>query len=91
MSITLKQVQNKKELKKFVYLPEKLNAHRPEWVPPIYSDDMRVLDLKKSAHRYCDSILLLAYDGEELIGRIAGIINHRYNNYANTKTARFSF
>ena len=92
MSITLKTVQDKKDLKKFVYLPEKLNAHRPEWVPPIYSDDMRVLDPKRNpAHRYCDSVLLLAYDGEELIGRIAGIINHRYNDYANTKTARFSF
>lgn len=92
MSITLKTVQDKKDLKRFVYLPEKLNAHRPEWVPPIYSDDMRVLDPKRNpAHRYCDSVLLLAYDGEELIGRIAGIINHRYNDYVNTKTARFSF
>ena len=51
MSITLKTVQDKKDLKRFVYLPEKLNAHRPEWVPPIYSDDMRVLDPKRNPAR----------------------------------------
>jgi predicted GNAT family acetyltransferase len=92
MPIEIKEVKTAKDLKKFVFLTEKMNAHRPGWVPPIYSDDLRVLNPKKNpAHAYCDSILLLAYDGNDLVGRVAGIINNRYNEYAGMKTARFSF
>jgi hypothetical protein len=92
MAITIKQVESPKQLKQFVYLAEKLNAHRKDWVPPLYSDDLRVLDSRKNpAQKYCDSILLFACDGDKIVGRIAGIINKRYNESAKVKMARFGW
>lgn len=92
MPIELQEVFTNKDRKRFVYLAEKMNAHRPNWVPPLYSDDLRVITPKKNpAHEYCESVLLLAMENGQPVGRIAGIINHRYNDYAKTKTARFGF
>ena len=92
MPINIKPVESKSDLKKFVFLAEKMNSHRPDWVPPLYSDDLRVLDSKKNpAHDYCDSVLLLAYENGEIVGRVAGIINKRYNDFAGVKVARFGF
>lgn len=92
MAINIKEVHNRKDLKDFIFLPEKLNAGREGWVPPFYSDDKWVLDPQKNpAHSYCESVYILAHDGKELAGRAAGIINRRYNDYAGAKTARFGF
>lgn len=92
MAITLTTVQTPRERKRFVYLAEAMNAHRPDWVPPLYTDDLRVIDARKNpAHEYCDSVLALAWEDGKPVGRIAGIINRRYNEYARTQTARFGF
>jgi len=92
MDITLKEVQNKKELKKFIYLPEKIHKDHPNWVHPIYMDEKKYFNAKKNkGFKYCDTKLLLAYSGKKIIGRIMGIINNRYNQFRNEKTARFGY
>lgn len=92
MDITLKEVQNKKELKKFIYLPEKIHKGHPSWVHPIYMDEKKYFNAKKNkGFKYCDTKLLLAYSGNRIIGRIMGIINNRYNQFRNEKTARFGY
>jgi len=46
---------------------------------------------KNKAFSYCDTIILLVFKGEKLVGRIMGIINSRYNEYRKEKTARFGY
>ncbi len=92
MDVTLKEVKSKKELKKFIYLPEKIHKDHPNWVHPIYMDEKKYFNAKKNkGFKYCDTKLLLAYSGNRIIGRIMGIINHRYNQFRNEKTARFGY
>lgn len=92
MSIIVKQVLTKRQLKQFIYLPEKIHSNHKGWVPPFYSDDRRTFDPKHNlAHEYCEHIYALAYEGKEPIGRIAGIINHRYNTNSQKRTARFGY
>ncbi len=92
MDITLKEVTDRKDLKAFIYLPEKIHRDHKHWLPPIYMDDWKYFNAKKNkAFSYSDTILLLALKGEEVVGRIMGIINHRYNEYAEEKTARFGY
>ena len=92
MKVTLKEVKNKKELKKFIYLPEKIHKDHPSWVHPIYMDEKKYFNAKKNkGFKYCDTKLLLAYNGNKIIGRVMGIINHRYNQFRNEKTARFGY
>jgi len=41
MDVNIKGVKTRKDLKKFIFLPEKLHANRPNWVPPIYLDEWK--------------------------------------------------
>jgi len=92
MNITIKEVKSRKDLKKFIYLPEKIHADHETWIHPIYMDEWAYFDAKKNkAFSYSDTILLLAYRGDEVVGRIMGIINSRYNEYKKEKTARFGY
>jgi hypothetical protein len=92
MNVTITEVKSRKDLKKFIYLPEKIHADHKNWVHPIYMDEWTYFDAKKNkAFSYSDTILLLAYRGDEIVGRIMGIINKRYNEYKEVKTARFGY
>jgi len=92
MKVTVKEVESRKDLKKFIYLPEKIHADHETWAHPIYMDEWTYFDAKKNkAFFYSDTILLLAYKGDDVVGRIMGIINTRYNEYKVEKTARFGY
>jgi GNAT superfamily N-acetyltransferase len=92
MSLEVRHVQTRRDLRRFISLPGKIHASHRGWVPPFYADDRRTFDPRRNlAHRYCDSILALAFDGEEIVGRVAGIINHRYNSAWSLKHARFGY
>lgn len=92
MNISIKEVKSRQDLKKFIYLPEKIHADHENWLYPIYMDERTYFDSKKNkAFSYSDTILLLAHKGDEIVGRIMGIINTRYNEYKNVKTARFGY
>jgi len=90
MDLRIEEVKDRRDLKKFIYLPEKIHADHKNWVPPIYMDEWTYFNPKKNkAFAYCDTILLQASKGKKLVGRIMGIINSRYNEYRKEKTARF--
>ncbi len=92
MPIEIREVLSRKDLKTFIYLPEKIHAGHANWVHPIYMDDWKYFDPKKNkAFGYCDTVLLLAYRDGRPAGRAMGIINHRYNEHRNEKTARFGY
>ncbi len=92
MSVETREVKTRKGLRTFIYLPEKIHANHPNWVPPIYMDERKYFNQNKNkAFSYCQTILLLAYRGEEVVGRIMGIINSRYNEYRKEKVARFGY
>jgi GNAT superfamily N-acetyltransferase len=92
MDIEIREIKTRKDLKTFIYLPEKIHANHPNWVHPIYMDEWKYFNAKKNeAFSYCDTIILLAFRGEEAVGRIMGIINSRYNEHKNEKTVRFGY
>ena len=91
MAIEIKEVKTRRELRTFIYLPEKIRAGHPCWVHPIYVDEKRYFDPKRNkAFSYNDVILLLAYRGGEVVGRVMGIINRRFNAQRKVFVARFS-
>jgi len=36
MGIEIREVQGRKDLRRFIYLPERIHRNHPTWVPPIY-------------------------------------------------------
>ena len=92
MSIEIKRVQTRCELRKFVNFPEKIYRNNPYYVPPLVFDQMDTLDQKKgAAQEFCDSELYLAYKDGELAGRVAAIVNHKANEQWNHKEVRFGW
>ncbi len=92
MDVNIQPVITRRELKKFIYLPEKIHKDHKTWLPPIYQDEWAFFNPKKNkAFGYCDTVLYLAYRGQEPVGRIMGIINHKYNEAHQEKYGRFIF
>ncbi len=92
MALTLKEVQSKAELKEFIYLPEKIHKNHLNWLPPIYADEKKFFDPAKNlSFRGSDTRLVLAYQDNQPVGRIMGIIQHQHNKTFNLKNVRFSY
>ena len=92
MSFTIKIVTNKRELNRFVQFPLSLYKKNRFYVPPLLSEEKNRLDSKKNpAFDFSEASYWLAYKDGMPAGRIAGIINHRYNEELKCKHARFSW
>jgi GNAT superfamily N-acetyltransferase len=88
---TIKKVSGKKELKKFILFPFKLYKNNKYWIPPLISDEIKTLTAANPAHDFCDVEMWLAYKNNEIVGRIAGIINNLANETWNEKNVRFGW
>lgn len=90
--VDIREVTTKKDLRKFIHLPAAIHENHPNWVPPIYMDEWDFFDPKKNkSFDSCDTILLLAFRAEKVVGRIMGIIHYKYNEKHGENHARFSF
>lgn len=93
MKPILKVVEGKRDLKKFIHFPEKLYKNDKWWVPALISDEYATLQADKNpAFDYCEAKLWLALDPKgNVVGRVAGIINHEANKRWNEQSARFGW
>ncbi len=92
MDLKVIEVTGKSDLKKFVKFPLKLYKGSKEFVPSLIFDEMNTLSPSKNpAYEYCDAKLWIAYRGNEVVGRIAGIINHKFIEKWNKKSIRFGW
>ena len=92
MEIVVKGVCSKSDLRKFIHLPAKIHRDHKNWIPPLYSDEWEFFSEKKNkSFEYSDVIMLLAYRGKKVVGRVMGIINYKYNELHKQKYARFNY
>jgi len=92
MTIEIKEVVSKGDLKKFIRFPYKLYKDNPYWVPCLDMDEKMTLSKEKNpAFEFCDARYWLAYQNGEIVGRVAGIINHRANKCWNENRVRFGW
>ena len=92
MAVKIVEVIDKSSLKKFVEFNIELYTGNPYHVPGLMEDELMTLRKDKNpAFEFCESVYYLAYKEDKIVGRIAGIINHRANETWNQKYARFSF
>ncbi len=92
MSISLKEVTTDKDLKRFVDFQYKLYKNDKCWVPPLKKEELFSLRRDKNpAFDFCETKYWLAYKNDELVGRIAGIINHKFNEKFSKRIMRFGW
>jgi hypothetical protein len=90
MPIEIKVVDTKRLLKAFIFLPEKIYQGDARWVPPMYADEWIFHNPKENkALASCDTVRVIAYQNDQPVGRIMGIIHHPYNQQHHEKTVRF--
>lgn len=92
MSVIIKKVSTKRELKRFIRFNYHMYKDNPYSVPDLFDDMLNTFNKKKNAaFEFCDADYFLAYKDDKLVGRVAAMINNRANEKWNTKTVRFGW
>lgn len=90
--ITLQEMTSKKEMKAFVEFPFKLYKNNAYWVPPIINDEIESFDKTKNpVFQHAEAHFFVALKNNEIVGRIAAIINYTEINEQNVKKMRFGW
>ena len=91
-SIEIRRVETKKDLKAFIELHYELYEGNEYDAPNLYSDELRTFSKDKNpAFEFCEAEYYLAYKDGKLVGRVAAIINHRYNEQWGCQSVRFGW
>ncbi len=90
--ITVLEVKDKKTYKDFFNLPYILyEKGHPYNVPPLMSEEKDEFDPKvNGAFAHCECKMWVAYKDGKLAGRVAGILNKKYNEKTGEKQVRFT-
>ena len=92
MSLTVIPARSKQEFDQFMDLPWSLYERGSLWTPGLKSQDRELLT--PGEHPFWESarreLFLVLRDGRA-IGRIAAIVDEKYNAYANEKCGAFGF
>jgi len=92
MSVLIREVKSKKELKKFIWFGINLYKDCEFAAPPLFMDDLMNLSKGKNpALDFCEVSYFLAYKDNKIAGRIAAIINPVSNETWKQKHARFGW
>lgn len=83
------EVKSKRDIKDFISLPLKMYKGCDCFVPPMYSDEKKLLK-SGGKTKTAESVFYLAKREGKVVGRIQGIIQHQYNGIHNEKRARFT-
>lgn len=92
MTVEIKKVSNKAELKKFIRFNYEFYKDNPYSVPDLYDDMLNTFSPQKNAaFEFCEANYFLAMRDGKIVGRVAAIINHRANETWNKKVVRFGW
>ena len=87
--ITIREVSNKNDMKAFSSFPSQLYKNNPYYVPSFLDDNFLFNPTRNPSYVYCECRLFICVDGDKVLGRVATIINHRYNEEHNVKELRY--
>lgn len=92
MSIQIKTVTTRKDLKTFVRYANRLYKGNKYYVPSMPFDDMNTLDKEKNgAFDFCKAEYYLAYKDGKVVGRVAAIVNYKANEAWKVDQVRFGW
>jgi len=90
--VRIKEVHSKKDLKQFITLPWKIYRGNPYWVPPLISEEKKLLSPRRNPFwSHADRALFIALRDGQPIGRIAAIADRDFIAYHKEDTGYFGF
>jgi hypothetical protein len=92
MSLSVRPVKIKKDLKKFIHFPWTIYKDDPSWIPPLLMEEKNRLNQKKNPFfQHAEQELFLAERDGKLVGRISAQVDHLHNKRHQDKTGFFGF
>ncbi|MBO4219472.1 MAG: GNAT family N-acetyltransferase [Clostridia bacterium] len=87
--VQVREVSSPRDIREFIEFPLRLYKKCPYFVPPLYSDEKKLLRSGGNSET-ADSVFFLAEKDGRTAGRIQGIIQKQYNESHGTLTSRFT-
>jgi hypothetical protein len=89
--IRIGEVKNKQDLMVFIRFPWEIYKGDRCWVPPLIKDQLSKFSLNHPFRSHSEMVLFMADKGGQIVGRIAGIIDHHYIEFHQEKVGFFGF
>lgn len=90
--ITIEKIntESRSDVNRFIDVPYRLYADCPQWVPPLRLDIKTMLDRQKYPfYEHSEADFFIAVRDGVDAGRIAALVNHRFNEHHGTNQAQF--
>ena len=93
--MTVRTVSGRSDRARFVNLPWSIYHGDPNWIPPLKASVRELLD--EGSHPFYDGgqaaeiELFLAWEGRDVVGRVAAILNHSHNRVHEENVVFFGF
>ncbi|HNR02096.1 MAG TPA: GNAT family N-acetyltransferase [Anaerolineaceae bacterium] len=92
MTVELREVNNRADLRIFARFPRTLYKGSPYWVPPLYSNVEKNFDpARNAAYEYSQSRQWLALRAGRVVGRVAAILSEGHRQRWNQAYMRFGW
>jgi hypothetical protein len=91
MNVIQIDTSNRRQVREYLALPERIYRNTPQWVPPLEMDARRMLDRRRHPfYRHSEAAFFLAVDEHgQAVGRVAALDNRHYNEFNHEQTAFF--
>jgi hypothetical protein len=87
----VEEVRKKQDLLTFIRLPWQIYQGDSLWVPPLIKDQLLKFSPDHPFRSHSEMIFFLAFRGRQVVGRIAGILDHHFIQFHQEKTGFFGF
>ena len=79
-------VRTSRELREFVFLPERLYRGDPLWAPPLWGEERRTFSPRNPVLARSGHTLLLAREGGRAVGRVLAYVDPAFNRHYGSAT-----
>ena len=92
MSLEIRPVADKRDLRRFIALPFSLYRNEPRWIAPLTMDIRKRLDRERNPFfKHAEAEYFLAWRDGQPVGRITAHIDHRFNEFQDNRWGMFGF
>ena len=92
MSLAIRPVKTRRELRRFVKVPFRLHRDHPQWVAPLIFERMRFLDRSRNPYfEHAEAEYFIAERDGEPVGRITAQVDERWDQYQGGNDGMFGF
>jgi GNAT superfamily N-acetyltransferase len=90
--VVVEPVRSRRDRRAFMRFAWDLYRNDPMWIPPLRGEFKRLVGWKYHPFQEIGEVqTFLARRGREVVGRIAGIVNHEHNRHFNERRGFFGF